>query len=70
MERPGAATAGRLAFAVLILGGFVAVRVLTRLFYSVVRSVETLSLAAFALLVGYAVYRILPGNPDDPCRSR
>lgn len=68
MERLGAAVGG-LAFAVLILGGFVAVRVLTRLFYSVVLLVETLSLAAFALLVGYVVYRILLGPSDDPRRS-
>lgn len=69
MERLGAALGG-LAFVILILGGFVAVRVLTRLFYSVVLLVETLSLAAFALLVGYVVYRILLGTSDDPRKSR
>ncbi|MEM4781820.1 MAG: hypothetical protein QXG03_09710 [Halalkalicoccus sp.] len=68
MERLGAALGG-LAFAVLILGGFVAIRVLTRLFYSLVLLVETLSLAAFALLVGYVVYRILLGPSDDPRRG-
>lgn len=68
MERLGAALGG-LAFAVLILGGFVAIRVLTRLFYSVVLFIETLSLAAFALLVGYVVYRVLLGSTDDPRRS-
>lgn len=68
MERLGAALGG-LAFGVLILGGFVAVRLLTRLFYSVVLFVETLSLAAFALLVGYVVYRVLLGSSDDPRRS-
>lgn len=68
MDRLGAALGG-LAFAVLILGGFVAIRVLTRLFYSVVLFVETLSLAAFALLVGYVVYRVLLGGSDDPRRS-
>lgn len=68
MERVGAALGG-LAFAVLVLGGFVAIRVLTRLFYSVVLLVETFALAAFALLVGYVVYRILLGSSDDPRRS-
>ncbi|WP_122089365.1 hypothetical protein [Halalkalicoccus subterraneus] len=69
MDRLGAAVGG-LGFAVLILGGFVAIRVLTRLFYSVVLLIETLSLAAFALLVGYVVYRIILGSSDDPRRSR
>ncbi|MDL5360697.1 hypothetical protein [Halalkalicoccus sp. NIPERK01] len=69
MERLGAALGG-LAFAVLIVGGFVAVRVLTRFFHSVVLLVETLSLVAFALLIGYVVYRILLGSSDDPRRSR
>ncbi|MFC6906391.1 hypothetical protein [Halalkalicoccus tibetensis] len=68
MERLGAALGG-LAFTVLVLGGFVAIRVLTRLFYSVVLFIETLSLAAFALLVGYVVYRVLLGGSDDPRRS-
>lgn len=69
MERLGAALGG-LAFAILILGGFVAVRVLTRLFYSVVLLVETLALVALAVLLGYLVYRILLGPSDDPRRSR
>ncbi|WP_336344671.1 hypothetical protein [Halalkalicoccus ordinarius] len=69
MERLGAALGG-LAFAILILGGFVAVRVLTRLFYSVVLLVETLALVALAALLGYLVYRILLGPSDDPRRSR
>jgi hypothetical protein len=69
MERLGAAFGG-LAFVVLILGGFVAIRVLTRLFYSVVLFIETLSLAVFALLIGYVIYRILLGSSDDPRQSR
>jgi hypothetical protein len=69
MERLGAALGG-LAFAIAILGGFVAVRVLTRLFYSVVLFVETLALGAFAVLMGYLVYRILLGPSDDPRWSR
>ncbi len=68
MDRLRAAVGG-LVFAVAILGGFVAIRMLTRLFYSVVLLVETLSLLAFALLIGYAVYRILLGPSDDPRRS-
>jgi hypothetical protein len=68
MERLGAALGG-LAFAVAILGGFVAIRVITRLFYSVVLFVETLALVAFAALLGYLVYRILIGPSDDPRRS-
>ena len=69
MERVGAALGG-LAFMILILGGFVAIRVLTRLFYSVVLFIETLSLLAFALLIGYVVYRVLLGTSDDPRRSQ
>lgn len=69
MERLGAVLGG-LAFAVTVLGGFVAIRVLTRLFYSVVRLVETVALVAFAALIGYLVYRILLGPSDDPRRSR
>lgn len=69
MKRLGAALGG-LAFAILILGGFVAVRLLTRLFYSVVLLVETLALVALATLLGYLVYRILLGSSDDPRRSR
>jgi hypothetical protein len=69
MERLGAALGG-LAFAVVILGGFVAVRVLARLFYSFVLLIETLVLGAFAALMGYLVYRILLGPSDDPRRSR
>lgn len=68
MERVGVALGG-LAFMILILGGFVAIRVLTRLFYSVVLFIETLSLLAFALLIGYVVYRVLLGTSDDPRRS-
>ena len=68
MERVGAALGG-LAFMILILGGFVAIRVLTRLFYSVVLFIETLSLLAFALLIGYVVYRVLLGTSDDPRRA-
>lgn len=68
MERVGAAVGG-LAFVILILGSFVAIRVLTRLFYSVVLFIETLSLLAFALLIGYVVYRVLLGTSDDPRRS-
>jgi hypothetical protein len=69
MDRLGAVLGG-LAFAIVILGGFVAVRVLARLFYSFVLLVETLVLGAFAVLMGYLVYRILLGPSDDPRRSR
>lgn len=69
MDRLGAALGG-LAFTIVILGGFVAVRVLTRLFYSLVLVVETVALGAFAVLIGYLVYRILLGPSDDPRRSR
>lgn len=65
MERLGAALGG-LAFAVLIFGGFVAVRIVTRFLYAAFLFAETVGLALFAILVGYVVYRILLGPSDDP----
>jgi len=59
---------GGLAVAVLIYGGFVIVRLLTRFMWAAVRFAETAGLALFALLIGYLAYRILWGVSDDPRR--
>ncbi len=68
MERLGAALGG-LAFVVLIFGGVIIVRTITRALYAAVRFAETVGILAFALLIGYLVYRILLGTSDDPRRS-
>ncbi|WP_331233081.1 hypothetical protein [Natronorarus salvus] len=68
MDRAGAALGG-LAFAVLIFGGFVAMRWVTRLLYATYRFAETMGLLLFALLLGYLLYRILLGSSDDPRRG-
>jgi len=67
MQRLRALLAG-LAVAVLIYGGFVAIRWLTRLIWATVRLAETVGLALFALLIGYLAYRVLWGVSDDPRR--
>ena len=67
MQRLRALLAG-LAVAVLIYGGFVTIRWLTRLIWATVRLAETVGLALFALLIGYLAYRVLWGVSDDPRR--
>ena len=67
MQRLRALLSG-LAVAVLIYGGFVAIRWLTRLIWATVRLAETVGLALFALLIGYLAYRVLWGVSDDPRR--
>lgn len=67
MERVRAALGG-VAVAVLILGGFVAVRWLVRLVYALLWLGELLVMAAFALLIGYLAYRVFWGVSDDPRR--
>ncbi|QFU84921.1 hypothetical protein [Natronorubrum aibiense] len=67
MDRIGAALGG-LAFVVAIFGGIVLIRVLTRALYVAIWFAETVATFAFALLVGYLVYRILLGSSDDPRR--
>lgn len=67
MERLRALLAG-VVVAVLIYGGFVAVRWLTWLIWSTVRLAETIGVALFALLLGYLAYRIFWGVSDDPRR--
>jgi len=69
MKRVGAALGG-LAFVVAIFGGLMAVRIITRALYAAVWFAETVATFAFALLIGYIVYRILLGTSDDPRRSR
>ncbi len=68
MKRIGAALGG-LAFVVLIFGGLMAVRIVSRFLFAAVRFAETVGVFAFALLIGYVVYRILLGASDDPRRS-
>jgi hypothetical protein len=67
MQRVRALLAG-LAVAILIYGGFIAVRVITRFMWAAVRFAETAGLALFALLVGYLAYRVFWGVSDDPRR--
>ncbi|SDK92352.1 MULTISPECIES: hypothetical protein [Natronorubrum] len=67
MERVGAAVGG-LAFVVAIFGGIVVIRILTRALYVAIWFAETVATLAFALLIGYVVYRILLGSSDDPRR--
>lgn len=67
MQRVRALFAG-LAVAILIYGGFIAIRFLTRFMWAAVRFAETVGLALFALLVGYLAYRVLWGVSDDPRR--
>jgi len=67
MQRLGALLAG-LAVAVLIYGGFVAVRWLTRLLWATVRFAETMGLLLFSALLGYLAYRVFWGVSDDPRR--
>jgi len=69
MERVGAALGG-LAFVVAIFGGIIVIRILTRALYAAIWFAETVATFAFALLVGYVVYRILLGSSDDPRRAR
>lgn len=69
MERVGAAVGG-LAFVVAIFGGIVVIRILTRALYVAIWFAETVATFAFALLIGYLVYRILLGSSDDPRRIR
>jgi len=68
MERVGAALGG-LAFVVILFGGMVIVRILTRALYVAIWFTETVATFAFALLIGYVVYRILLGSSDDPRRT-
>ena len=69
MERVGAALGG-LVFVVAIFGGLVVIRILTRALYAAIWFAETVATFAFALLVGYVVYRILLSSSDDPRRAR
>lgn len=67
MQRVRALLAG-LAVAILIYGGFIAIRVITRFMWAAVRFAETAGLALFALLFGYLAYRVFWGVSDDPRR--
>lgn len=68
MERVRAAIGGLGVF-VLLFGGFVLVRTLSRLLWAAVWALETAALAGLAALVGYLAYRVLWGDTDDPRRQ-
>lgn len=67
MDRLRAAVAG-LAVVVVVYGGFVLARTLTRLLWASVQVAETVGMGLFALLLGYFAYRIFWGVSDDPRR--
>ena len=65
MERVRAAAVG-LAIAVVLFGGFVAIRIVGRVLRALVWFAETVALVGFALLLGYLAYRVLWGPTDEP----
>lgn len=65
MERVQAVLGGIIAV-VVIFGGFMAIRTITRLFWATVRLAETVALFGLAIVIGYVIYRILWGPSDDP----
>lgn len=67
MDQLRAAVAG-LAVVVVVYGGFVLARTLTRLLWASVQVAETVGMGLFALLLGYFAYRIFWGVSDDPRR--
>lgn len=67
MERVRAMVGGLVA-AVIIFGGIIAVRILTRFLRAVVWFTETVALLGLAVAIGYAFYRVLLGVSDDPRR--
>jgi len=67
MER-GPAIAGALVATVLVFGGFIAIRTLSRFFRSIVWFAETVALFGLAVVFGYVTYRVLWGDSDDPRR--
>ncbi|MFP8955774.1 hypothetical protein ACLI4Y_03530 [Natrialbaceae archaeon A-CW3] len=67
MERVQAAIGG-LAVVVLLYGGYILIRTLTRVLYALIWFTETVAMFVFALLIGYLAYRVLWGVSDDPRR--
>jgi len=67
MDRLRAAAAG-LAVVVVVSGGFVLARTLTRLLWASVQFAETVGMGLFALLLGYLASRIFWAVSDDPRR--
>ncbi len=65
MERPDALIGG-VFVAVLIFGGFIAIRTISRFLRAMVWFAETIALLGFALVVGYLAYRVFWGVSDDP----
>jgi predicted membrane-bound dolichyl-phosphate-mannose-protein mannosyltransferase len=67
MDRLRAAAAG-LAVVVVVSGGFVLARTLTRLLWASIQFAETVGMGLFVVLLGYLAYRIFWGVSDDPRR--
>lgn len=65
MERTNALIGG-LVVAILIFGGFVAVRTISRFLRAMVWFAETVALVGLAFVFGYLAYRVLWGVSDDP----
>ena len=62
------AIAGALVVTILVFGGFIAIRILSRFLRSIVWFVETIALFGLAVVFGYIAYRVLWGDTDDPRR--
>lgn len=67
MDRVRAALGGGVVV-VLVFGGFIAARILSRLLWAIVWFAETVAVFGVALLLGYLAYRVLWGVSDDPRR--
>lgn len=62
------AVVGGLVAVIVIFGGFIAIRTLSRFLRAVVWFSETVALFGLAAVIGYVTYRILWGTSDDPRR--
>lgn len=67
MDRPRAIVGGLVAV-IVIFGGFIAIRILSRVLRAIVWFSETVALFGLAVIIGYVTYRILWGTSDDPRR--
>jgi len=67
MERVRAIIGGVVAV-IIVFGGFIAVRILSRFLRAIVWFAETMALLGLAVVIGYVFYRVLLGPSDDPRR--
>jgi len=65
MERSKALLGGVLAI-IVIFGGVMVIRIITRLIAVAIWFAEMVAVFFFACLIGYIIYRILLGDTDDP----